>query len=194
MVAGVCVSHGSFSFSVIICAHSWALLYIWPCRRLSSLTSKMQTVNDFTCVRVSLIFYCTDHFDWLYYYCCCCVFFFCSEEKQTCYAAFAVLNFLWHQQPQKNNINWHFMFFASFPLWNVCVLAHTGPFYTHLARTKWLVSRHHWQCVGCSHKMKMRCDDDKIIRIMFVCLCIMKKSLALDLDLNNFAMGSSHTS
>lgn len=32
-------------------------------------------------------------------------------KKRACSAAFAVLNFLWHQQPQKNNINWHFMFF-----------------------------------------------------------------------------------
>lgn len=92
--------------------------------------------RQFTCV----IFYCTDRTKpnqrpiWLW--------------KQTCSAAFAVLNFLWHQQPQKNNINWHFMFFASFPLWNVCASALWVLGLLDWAHKNFL-SRLHWQWVGC---------------------------------------------
>ena len=77
-------------------------------------------------------------------------------KKRACSAAFAVLNFLWHQQPQKNNINWHFMFFfriVSFAKCMservclcVCVLERCWAFRSNAPND---LSRLHWQCVGC---------------------------------------------
>lgn len=86
----------------------------------------------------------------------------------------AVLNFLWHQQPQKNNINWHFMFFASFRLWNVCVcsgLRKLVGFWTIN-----LFSLHH------ENEMWRWQDNKNYVRNARKTL-----SPALDLDLNKFS-------